>query len=84
MATNVIDLPQRERQPRAAKIGKPLGAVQKPKAELVSIETDRTLDIGAQNADVADRVPLGKSISVLNSRAIRRTRSSEFRRAPAR
>ena len=61
MATNVIDLPQCERQPRAAKICKPLGPVQKPKAKLVSIEMDRTLDIGAQDADVADRVPLGKS-----------------------
>jgi hypothetical protein len=60
MATNVIDLPQCERQPCTAEIRKPLGPVQKPKAELVSIEMDRTLDIGAQDADVADRVPLGK------------------------
>jgi hypothetical protein len=63
MTADVIDLPQRESQARAAEIREALGAVREREAELVNIEADRTLEVGAQDADVADRVPLGEGHS---------------------
>jgi hypothetical protein len=56
----MVDLPERQGQPGAVEIGETFRSMREHEAELVGLERDRASDVGAENANVADRMPLSK------------------------
>ncbi|OWK18517.1 hypothetical protein AJ88_06180 [Mesorhizobium amorphae CCBAU 01583] len=66
VAADVVDLPRRKCDALAMEIGKAFGAAAQPKAELLDIEINRTLDIFDEQAtsEIAYAPPSGIVISL--------------------